>query len=285
MDGMRTALVWLRMGVIGTAWQTSAWGFFPWMYPTYGDPCATQGWYVPYAPAPVAWAASYAYGPLWGCPSLPMCQPCDPCGTVGGCPSSDCAVAPSSGAKTQPAPSPDPGVNKQYDSSTPPPRSPRRTFSDENDADFVPPRTSPSTGTGTDLPSDRFGPRRPPSRTTPEAEPAPAAAGPAEDADPFQGSDPDKAFDARKPMLPESNESVIPQRKPAETAPVDEATPAPQSPSSSDATGKMTTRPVIEKQRLARRSSQEATELVHTARRLPIHDWSAFPTESHMMWR
>lgn len=283
MDGIRTALVWLGMGVVGTACQTSAWGFFPWMYSPYGDPCAVQAWYAPYAPAPVAWAGYYAPGPIGGCPSLPVCQPCDLCAAVGGCPSSDCAVTPSSGTKTQPAPSPDPDVNKQYDSPTPPPRSPRRTFSDENNTDFVPPRTSP--GTGTDLPSDRFGPRRPPSRTTPEAEPAPASAGTSEDADPFQGSDPDKAFDARKPMLPESNESVIPQRKPAETAPLEEATPAPQPPPSSEADGKMTTRPVIEKQRLARRSSQVVNEVVHAARRLPIHDWSAYPTESRMVWR
>jgi hypothetical protein len=280
--GTKTSLLVIGALLIGAANPTPVAAFFPWMYPAWGDPYAAYGWNAPYGYAAGYWGAYYAPAAAWGCPCMPVpvCPPCDPCGSPGGCPAGDCRVAPAS--ETAPTPKPDPNSTPQYDSPPPASRPSRKTFTDDPDTNFEPPKTTPDPGSN--LPSDRFGPRRTPSRTLPETEPAPAA-GAADESDPFKDSDPDKAFGTKKPVLGEPSESVIPQRKPAETAPVENPSPAPP-PEAADPQlrDKITSGPIIEKRRTAQRF-HPARETSGQGLRPPITDWSARPQDAFLTWR
>lgn len=252
-----------------------------------------------------------SYAPAGCCdPCQSSCSPCgggcavgSPC-SGGACLGGACGMAPLP-ASGRPTPTPDPGYTN--DQPVPPRRPSGRTFggSRENRVDeempdaptFRPPvRTPDRTPTREEAEDDfsrgnpdRPGPTAPPtSRDGVDAtEPLgtgsdPGAADPSVPGSSRPGSSKKKPFNANKPELgppTDANGNVIPEKKPAEAAPVEgDVTPTPDLQVPTDLEGKSTHRPVIHRERLAIRQQIPAPRLVRTNIR-PTRDWSAAPTD------
>jgi hypothetical protein len=282
-------LQWMKAGMLvvgslaftaGVPTESSA--FFPWLYDSMYAPPGYGYGYAPYGYgyyAPGYQSAFYAPGYNPGCGCMPACNPCDPCvrcspcGT--NCPGGNCGVNPA------PANPPVPEPDSATDPTAPPSRPPRRTYeTDPADATEFEPPMSPARGSSgprsRTLPEDDFSAPRGNSERGPRGN-EPAGASGASASDGFDASsDPDAIpmpGDTRKPPLSKQGETVIPQKKPAEVAPVDEST--------KDGGLKLdnttTSRPVIQKQRLALRARPEASAIARHNPNLGVK-WSGLDT-------
>jgi len=278
--------------VVGTPADSSA--FFPWLYDAmYGPPGYSYSYYAPYYGyyTPAYQTAYYAPGwSAWGgdCACVPACNACTPCSACspcvgcspcgpGGCPGGNCGIGPTP-AGTPPRPEPDGAA----DPTAPPSRPSRPTFDPNADAPpYEPPipRDSGSSGSRSrNLPADDFE-RRTPSRTTPTDEPTGTGTSTGNSSGTGDntgfGDDPNlipTPGASRKPPLNNSSETVIPARKPAEAAPVEES-PNNSGPKLDE---RSTSRPIVEKQRLVLRSHDGTPNIVRSQGRAT--KWSGVDT-------
>ncbi len=281
-------LLWSALLFAGSATTAQAqwdpWLMGPRYQTSYYAPSFFGGYRAGYASD---YAAGYGPSPACGCPCPSACDPCgggNSCGP-GGCASGNCSLNSAPAGPMRPIPNSDTGT---YGKDTPVPgrggsSGGSRTFDEADPRRFEEPNinsgrpgagTGSGTGAGTGTGPDT-NPRKPPfcsGRTTTPADdgfgPRPGETTPTKD--PFNANKPE----LNDPVLPD-----VPGKTPAAPADVKEETPLD---AALDLDTKITSGPVLMRDRFVARSRSAAPSVARTPSR-PTRDWSAAPVAARVV--